>query len=175
MDYFPNQDCVIQFCRTTLPRLQADRPTLKFVVIGAAPPRHIQQLSRLPGVEVTGSVPDVRPYVRKSHLMVAPLNIARGTQNKILEAMALGVPVVCSELAAAGVDAIPEEHLLTACDTGGYLAQISRILDSRDERDRLSAQGRERMLSHHSWEQSMNRMDQIIDECVHGFAPRPNN
>lgn len=172
MDYYPNQDCAIRFCRTILPRLRLHRPGLKFLIIGAAPPRHIQQLAQLPGVEVTGSVPDVRPYVRKSHLMVAPLNIARGTQNKILEAMALGVPVVCSELAARGVDAIPEEHLLTARDTDGYVAQISRILDSREERDRLSLQGRERMLSHHNWRQSMDRMDQIIDECMRSFPSR---
>jgi len=170
MDYFPNQDCVIRFCHTVLPRLQAERPQVKFVIVGAAPPRHIQQLASLPGVSVTGSVTDVRPYVRRSHLMVAPLNIARGTQNKILEAMAMGIPVVCSELAAAGVDAIPEEHFLTARDTDGYVAQISRILDSRAERDRLSVQGRERMLSHHNWSQSLNRMDQIIDDCVRSFS-----
>lgn len=175
MDYFPNQDCVVQFCRTVLPRLQEERPKLKFIVIGADPPRYIQQLAQLPGVEVTGSVRDVRPFVRKTHLMVAPLNIARGTQNKILEAMALGVPVVCSELAAEGVDAAPEEHLLTACDADGYVRQITRILASSDERDRLSRQGRERMLSHHSWEQSMRRMDNIIGDCLRGFSPQSSN
>ncbi len=166
MDYFPNQDGVHYFCRAILPTLQDNRPNLKFVVVGADPPKHIRQLATLPGVEVTGPVADVRPYLRRSHLTVAPLNIARGTQNKILEAMAMGVPVVCSELASRGVDAIPEEHLLTASSDAEYVTQISRILDGSGERERLATQGRDRMLSHHSWEASMERVDEIIDECT---------
>ena len=74
--------------------------------------------ARLPGVTVTGSVPDVRPYLRRAALMVAPLNIARGTQNKILEAMAMGVPVVTSRVAAGGVDASAPEHFLVGVDAG---------------------------------------------------------
>jgi glycosyltransferase involved in cell wall biosynthesis len=76
----------------------------------------VRNLAELPGVTVTGSVPDVRPYLRRSALMVAPLNIARGTQNKILEAMAMGVPVVTSPAAAGGVDALPQDHFLVARD-----------------------------------------------------------
>ena len=77
---------------------------------------------------VTGSVPDVRPYVRRSAL-VAPLNIARGTQNKILEAMAMGVPVVASSVAAGGVDAVPEQHFLTANNHDERAAAVLRLLE----------------------------------------------
>ena len=82
----------------------------------------MRKLGELPGVTVTGSVPDVRPYLRRSALMVAPLNIARGTQNKILEAMAMGVPVVTSRIAAGGVDAADPEHFLAAVTPDGLRA-----------------------------------------------------
>ena len=118
------------------------------------------------GVTVTGSVPDVRPYLRRSALMVAPLNIARGTQNKILEAMALGVPVVASEIAAGGVDVFSGQHLLTARTPGEYRSAILHILEDPRERARLSGAARARMLSHHSWSRSMQRLDEIIERCI---------
>src|SRR4029077_8494418 len=93
----------------------------KLLIVGADPSPEMRVLGALPGVTVTGSVPDGRPYVRGSALMVAPLSIARGTQNKILEAMAMGVPVVTSSIAAGGVDAVAGEHLLVA-DTPEQIA-----------------------------------------------------
>jgi glycosyltransferase involved in cell wall biosynthesis len=126
----------------------------------------VQRLADLPGVSVTGSVADVRPYLRRSALMAAPLNIARGTQNKILEAMASGVPVVTSRIAAGGVDAVDGEHFLVASTPEEYAAAILRILDDPAERQRLSRAGRARMLSHHAWEKSMQRLDAIIERCL---------
>jgi len=166
MDYYPNQECVVRFCEDVFPKLRRERPDLKFVVVGADPPRFIRDLGALQGVTVTGSVPDVRPYVRASTLMVAPLNIARGTQNKILEAMAMGVPVVCSQLAAGGIDAVPEEHFLSVENDDAYVPQILRILQSPAERDRLASAGRQRVISHHNWPSSMVRVDKIIARCL---------
>jgi hypothetical protein len=166
MDYYPNQECMFDFCARTLPLLQARRPALKLVIVGADPSPRVQRLARLPGVTVTGSVPDVRPYLTRSALMVAPLNIARGTQNKILEAMAMGVPVVTSRVAAGGVDAADPEHFLAAASPAEYAAAILRILDDPGERQRLSRAGRARMLSHHAWDKSMQRMDGIIERCL---------
>jgi sugar transferase (PEP-CTERM/EpsH1 system associated) len=166
MDYYPNQECMFDFCANTLPRLQLERPGLKLLIIGADPPQSVRDLQRLPGVTVTGSVPDVRPYLRRSALMVAPLNIARGTQNKILEAMASGVPVVASSVAAGGVDALDREHFLVASTPEQYAALILQVLEQPEERSRLSHAGRARMLSNHSWEVSMRRLDQIIERCI---------
>ena len=119
----------------------------------------MRKLGELPGVTVTGSVPDVRPYVRRSALMVAPLNIARGTQNKILEAMAMGVPVVTSRVAAGGVDAVAGEHFLVASTPEEYVTRSSASSTIRAERRRLAQAGRARMLSHHAWPSSMKRLD----------------
>jgi hypothetical protein len=166
MDYYPNQECMFDFCAKTLPILQARRPGLKLLIIGADPSPAVLRLGQIPGVEVTGSVPDVRPFVQRAALMVAPLNIARGTQNKILEAMAMGVPVVTSRIAAAGVDASGPEHFLMAETPADYATAILHLIDDSTARRRLALAGRARMLSHHSWDKSMQRLDGIIDRCL---------
>ena len=170
MDYYPNQECMLRFCKLVWPLLLAQRPQLKLLVVGADPAPQIRALGELPGVTVTGSVPDVRPYIRGSALMVAPLAIARGTQNKILEAMAMGVPVVTSRAAAGGVDAEAEQHLLVADTPGEIASAVLRVLKNPAERGRLSAAGRERMLSHHAWPKSMQRLDGIIESCLRRAA-----
>ena len=166
MDYYPNQECMFEFCARTLPLLRKRRSTLKLLIVGADPSPAVQRLGELAGVTVTGSVPDVRPYLRRSALMVAPLNIARGTQNKILEAMASGVPVVTSRIAAGGVDAAAPDHFLAGSSPDEYAGAILRILDDPAERQRLSRAGRARMLSHHAWDKSMRRLDGIIERCL---------
>jgi sugar transferase (PEP-CTERM/EpsH1 system associated) len=171
MDYYPNQECMLDFCANVLPRLRRRRPNIRLTIIGAEPSLAIRRLGEVPGVTVTGSVPDVRPYVQRSALMVAPLNIARGTQNKILEAMAQGVPVVASGVAARGVDANPVEHLLVANTPDECEAAIISILDDGNERARLAAAGRARTRSHHDWALSMRRLDAIIERCLAKRAP----
>jgi sugar transferase (PEP-CTERM/EpsH1 system associated) len=170
MDYYPNQECMQRLCKDVWPALRAARPSMKLVIVGADPSPAIRALGELPGITVTGSVPDVRPYVRRSALMVAPLAIARGTQNKILEAMAMGVPVVTSRAAAGGVDAEAEAHLLVADTPNEITRAILRIVENPAERARLATAGRERMLSHHAWPRSMQRLDELIERCVAGFA-----
>jgi sugar transferase (PEP-CTERM/EpsH1 system associated) len=166
MDYYPNQECMFDFCARTWPLLRQARPGLTLYIVGADPSPKVRRLGELPGVVVTGSVPDVRPYRRRSALMVAPLNIARGTQNKILEAMAMGIPVVTSRVAAGGVDAVDGEHFLVAETPEQYLRTILRVLGDPAERGRLAAAGRARMLSHHAWGPSMKRLDGIIARCL---------
>jgi sugar transferase (PEP-CTERM/EpsH1 system associated) len=170
MDYYPNQECMARFCEQIWPVLRSRRPNVKLLIIGADPSPEMRKLGDLPGVTVTGSVPDVRPFVRQSAVMVAPLNIARGTQNKILEAMAMGVPVVTSRVAAGGVDAESVKHFLVADTCEEYSAAILRILDDPAERQRLAVAGRKRMLSNHAWPHSMARLDEIIDRCVRNFS-----
>lgn len=165
MDYYPNQQGVLGFCRDVLPRLRQRRPAARFMIVGADPPAQIRRLTELPGVEVTGSVPDVRPFVRRAALTVAPLDIARGTQNKILESMALGVPVVCSTQASGGVDAVPGEHLLVADGPESWVGQVAGVIADPERRRRLAEAGRSRVLSHHSWPASMARLERLIGEA----------
>jgi polysaccharide biosynthesis protein PslH len=171
MDYYPNQECMFDFCANVLPLVRQRRPGIRLSIVGADPSPAVKKLATLPGVSVTGSVPDVRPHVRRSAAMVAPLNIARGTQNKILEAMAMGVPVVTTPAGAGGVDATPEEHFLVASTHQQQGAAILRILEDRAERQRLAEAGRSRMLSHHDWPGSMRRLDAIIERGVLQHRP----
>jgi polysaccharide biosynthesis protein PslH len=173
MDYYPNQECMSRFCEQVWPILRLRRPNLKLLIVGADPSPAIRALGRKPGVTVTGSVPDVRPFVRKSAVMVAPLAIARGTQNKILEAMAMGVPVVTSRVAAGGVDAVAGVHLMVADSPVEQSDAIVRLLESPAERQRLARAGRQRMLSHHAWPRSMERLDGMIECCVSQFRQSP--
>lgn len=172
MDYYPNQECMSRFCAETWPLLKLRKPNLKLLIVGADPSPEMIKLGQLSGVTVTGSVPDVRPYIRGSALMVAPLNIARGTQNKILEAMAMGVPVVTSAIAAGGVDAESVTHFLVAQSPQDYAQAVLSIIDNPEERDRLAVSGRARMLSHHAWPKSMQRLDTIIGRAVQNFKEK---
>jgi len=172
MDYFPNQQCMFEFCANVLPRIRAKRPQVKLQIVGADPSAAVRDLAALEGVTVTGSVPDVRPYVTRAALTIAPLRIARGTQNKILEAMAMGVPVVCSTVAAGGVDAVAGEHLVAADSADELCDAITGVLDDPAQRMRLATAGRARMLSNHAWASSMKKLDSVIEHCIGSFAAR---
>ncbi len=162
MDYFPNQQAVTKFCAEVLPELQRRRPGTRFEIVGADPSPAIRALGQRPGVTVTGSVPDVRPFVTRAALTVAPLEIARGTQNKILESMAMGVPVVCSRQAVGGVDAVAGEHLLAYDTREQFVEAVLGVLQSPALRATLAEAGRARVLANHSWAASMRRMDVLI-------------
>jgi sugar transferase (PEP-CTERM/EpsH1 system associated) len=168
MDYFPNEQSMVDFCASVWPRLRRARPALRLQIVGAEPTARVQALGRIDGVTVTGSVPDVRPYVHHSALTVVPLAIARGTQNKILESMAMGVPVVSSVTAAGGTDAVPGEHLLAAGSDDELVDMILRVLGNPAERARLAEAGLARVKSHHSWDSAMRRLDTIVARCLRG-------
>jgi hypothetical protein len=159
MDYFPNEQAMVGFCRDVLPRLQAQRPGLRLSIVGADPGPRVRALAELENVEVTGRVADVRPYVQRAALTVAPLLIARGTQNKILESLAMGVPVVASGLACRGVDAEIGRDLLRADGPEETAREVLRLLDHPPTRARLAAAGRRLVERRYSWTATMADLD----------------
>jgi sugar transferase (PEP-CTERM/EpsH1 system associated) len=171
MDYFPNQQAMMFFCDEVLPRIRSRRPTATLKIIGAEPSKEICKLASRPGVTVTGTVPDVRDHVRNSAVSVAPLTIARGTQNKIIECMAMGVPVVSSRAAAGGVDAVPGEHLLVADTPEVYAENVLALIADPALRQRFSVAGRARVESRHNWATSMIKLDRIIEACIADYRP----
>ncbi len=171
MDYFPNSDCMVDFCARTLPLLRARRPGIRLLIVGSDPTPAVRRLARIPGVTVTGAVKDVRPYVVRSAASVAPLSIARGTQNKILESLAMGVPVVSSEVAARGVDCVAGEHILVASTPEGNADAILRLLEDPAERRRFAEAGRARILSHHTWSRAMRRFGEIVRRVTRADGP----
>jgi sugar transferase (PEP-CTERM/EpsH1 system associated) len=166
MDYYPNIEAMLRFCKNILPLVRQHNVHAKMLIIGANPDAEIIALGEQDGITVTGTVDDVRPYVRGSAVMVAPLNIARGTQNKILEAMAMGVPVVCSDVAARGVDAVDGEQILVAASDIECANKIISVLNNPAQRQQLGQTGRDWIIQNYSWKKAMQRLDGIVKRCL---------
>jgi glycosyltransferase involved in cell wall biosynthesis len=117
-------------------------------------------------VEVTATVPDIRPYVRTACVSVAPMRIARGIQNKVLEAMAMGVPVVTTSAGLEGLACRPEEDVLVADGAEAFAAAVCRVLSDRDLARSLSRRGRAHVTERHSWERSLAALEAALVEAV---------
>lgn len=129
LDYRANLDGVTWFCHEIWPRVTRRHPRAEFRLVGSRPGKVARRLARLPGVELVGEVPDVRPYLREATMAVVPLRVARGIQNKVLEAMAMGKPVVATPQALEGIQALPEMHLALAATSDQWVRAVSRLLD----------------------------------------------
>ncbi len=158
MDYPPNVDAVRWFVERVWPDLHAARPDLRFAIVGAAPTRTVRRLRCRPGVFVTGRVDDVRPWLARADLAVVPLRIARGVQNKLLEAMAMARPVVASPPAVEGLDARPGEHLLVADDRAGWAHAVLSLLADPARRRRIGTAARAWVVERHDWDAAGRRL-----------------
>lgn len=128
MDYWPNVDAVEWFAHEVLPRLREQYPALVLIIVGGNPARSVQKLGSLEGVTVTGRVPDVRPYLKYAFAAVAPMRIARGVQNKVLEGMAMALPVLVSAMGLEGIDAKHGTEVLLAETIDDYILEIGKLL-----------------------------------------------
>ncbi|WP_395403715.1 TIGR03087 family PEP-CTERM/XrtA system glycosyltransferase [Pseudoduganella sp. UC29_106] len=158
MDYWPNVDAVQWFAQHVLPALK----DVRFYIVGARPSAEVQALAA-PNVVVTGTVPDVRPYVQHAALSVAPLRIARGIQNKVLEAMAMAKAVVVTPQALEGIDAAVGRELLLAADVPQTIAAITSALAGPQEAlAAIGAAARARVETAYSWEARLALLDNMI-------------
>jgi sugar transferase (PEP-CTERM/EpsH1 system associated) len=149
MDYWPNVDAVQWFADDIFPALRARFPDLRFYIVGSRPAAAVLELAKRDGIVVTGTVPDVRPYIAHAQVAVAPLRIARGIQNKVLEAMAMATPVVVSPQALEGIDAEPGTELVLAQDAAGFVQAVSNLLPVRETAMGLAA--RAKVERQYSW------------------------
>lgn len=151
MDYHANIEGAVSFAREVWPRLRARQPRLVFTIVGRAPSREVRALALTPGIEVTGTVVDVRPFYRNAVAAIVPLNVGGGSRLKILEAMAAGIPVISTTLGAEGLDVRHGENILIA-DTNDQLVEaIVRVVEDQEQRTRLGAAGRALVSHHYEW------------------------
>ena len=150
IDYRPNTDGVLYFCAEILPRIRAEEPEATLAVVGRNPPRQVRRLAH--GVLVTGTVPDVRPWMRQAAVFVVPLRVGSGTRLKILEAMATGCAVVSTTLGCEGLEVVPERDILIGDTPEVFAQQVVRCLRDSDLRARLGVQGRALVQQHYRWE-----------------------
>ncbi|HLY45615.1 MAG TPA: TIGR03087 family PEP-CTERM/XrtA system glycosyltransferase [Stellaceae bacterium] len=161
MDYWPNGDAVGWFAREVMPLLLRRQPNVHFHIVGAKPSRGVRQLAQLPQIHVTGRVPDVRPFIAHADAVVAPLRVARGIQNKVLEAMAMRRPVVATPEAFEGLRAVPGRDLLVRATPEEIAEAIVAILDGGHPG--LGAAARTVVERNYRWSDTLRRLDAVLE------------
>ena len=162
MDYRPNIEAVTDFAQNALPAIRATHPDTTFAIVGRNPTEAVSTLSALPGVQVTGAVDDVRTWLAGADVVVAPLRIARGIQNKVLEAMAMATPVVVSKAAAEGIDAQDKKHFRVAKSVVDEAKIVNELLSDVDARLTLGAAARAHVMAHYGWDGQLAALDRIM-------------
>jgi sugar transferase (PEP-CTERM/EpsH1 system associated) len=163
MDYWPNIDAVTWFVKDILPQLVVERPRIRFYIVGRSPPEAVLALAN-DSVVVTGTVPDVRPYLQHATLVVAPLRVARGLQNKILEAMAMARPVVASKSCVDALEVSAGTEIFSAETAADFVKQISTLLQSPEHLAVVGAAGRRRVLQNYSWDAHLAVIDPYLTQ-----------
>lgn len=161
MDYWPNIDAVQWFASEVFPAVQAADPRARFYIVGSRPSAQVLALARPGAIVVTGTVPDVRPYIAHGKVAVAPLRIARGIQNKVLEAMAMAQTVVVSPQALEGIEATPGSELLLADDAAAFSAAVIASLTHAGAT--IGAAARARVEQRYGWQSNLARIDASLE------------
>ena len=173
-DYFPNEDAALYFARSIWPLLRRRRPHLKLDIVGSRPPQSIRQLSGKENVNVVASVPDLRPYVGRAWVSLAPIRIRAGIQTKIIESLALGVPVVAHSICCEGLKVQPGRDLLVADTPGQFVSAVELLLDNHGVRDSLVNAGRRYVEQYHDWGKAVLALCDSYSKAVEDFSGSTN-
>ncbi|MBY0423560.1 MAG: TIGR03087 family PEP-CTERM/XrtA system glycosyltransferase [Parvularculaceae bacterium] len=166
MDYRANVKAALWFADKVWPLVRAGAPEATFALVGSKPVEAVRALAARQGISVTGRVDDVRPYLASARVVVAPLQVARGVQNKVLEALAMARPLVATRDAATGVDIEDGVHYLAADDPAAFAAQILELLKDRSGAEQMGERGRLRMIERHSWAAQLARFEAALDRLI---------
>jgi len=164
MDYPPNKDAVLYFYKQIFPLIKVKLPYAKFWIIGQKPNKKLWKLSKDPNVVLTGYVENVMPYYERSSVVVVPLRAGGGTRGKILEAMALGRPVVSTSLGAEGLEVTQKENIMIADNPKDFANHTIELMTNTSLRKTLTEKAREFVESYHSWRQIAEKLDQVYQE-----------
>lgn len=165
MDYLPNVDAAVWFAREAWPAIRERFPAAEFRIIGRKPTPAVRELAALPGVTVIGQVPDVRPHVAAAAVVVAPLRLARGLQNKVLEALAMAKPVVAAPAALAALRTVRGRDLIEAQKPAEWADAVGGLFADPHRCRELGAAGRRYVEEHHHWEHCLEPLLERV------FAP----
>ncbi|MCS6964654.1 MAG: glycosyltransferase [Thermoflexus sp.] len=161
MSYHANVAAALDLIGEIMPRIWARRPEVRLWIVGRNPPSRLRRAARDPRVEILGTVPDLRPYLARATLAVCPLRYAVGIQNKVLEAMAMGTPVVATPPVLGGLRAIPGQDLVVAEGPEAFAEAVLRLLDAPAQRSAMGAAGRAYVEQHHRWEALVERLEEV--------------
>lgn len=160
MDYRPNIEGVTWFVETILPHIRLVHPDARFMIVGRSPTDAVKALAKQPGVTVVGEVADVRGWLAAASVVVAPLKLARGIQNKVLEGMAMARPVVASAAAAEGIDHNGTIHV--GATVGEMAEAVTQLLSDRSGAAELGRKARQQVIDRYSWEARLAPLDKVL-------------
>jgi sugar transferase (PEP-CTERM/EpsH1 system associated) len=163
MDYWPNIDAVTWFASEVMPQIVARRPSARFYIVGMQPAPAVTALGRDSSITVTGLVPHTRPYLQHARVVVAPLRVARGIQNKVLEGMAMGRPVVVSAAAAEGIQAAHGTDLEVASDADEFARKSLALMDDEATSRRMGESARARVIAVYSWSANLMPFASLLE------------
>ena len=166
MSYHANVTAALHFARDIFPLVRKMRPEARLRIVGSNPPRSVRDLARDPAISVIGYLPDIREAVGSATVAVCPVIVKVGIQNKVLEAMAMGVPVVCTRQGHAGLIARPDEDLLVADNPAEFAEHVCRLLADPNLCQRLGRAGREYVEAHHRWTVAAQSLEALYREAV---------
>ncbi len=165
MDYRPNEEAILWGARELMPELRKRYPEAMLHVVGRSPTAPVRACGELPGVQVWGEVPDVKPFLAAASAVIAPLAIARGVQNKVLEAMSMARPVVLTQDAATGIAGVDGDHwLLSERDAEAMTASLASLVEDPANAQQIGANARAFVQSNHSWASMLKPIEALIDQ-----------
>ncbi len=168
MDVLMNIDAVERFARQIFPRVRQAVPDAEFWIVGRDPVPRVRALEHLPGVRVTGRAEDVRPYYAQAKVAVAPFRYGGGTKLKVLEAMALGVPIVATPIGSQGIEAVPGKHLLIAEEDAAFVQQVIALLRHETLRREIATNARRLVEEKYSWQSILREPIERLEELLKG-------
>ncbi|HZS78087.1 MAG TPA: glycosyltransferase [Ktedonobacteraceae bacterium] len=171
MNYHPNVATVLYLYEQVMPLIWQQQPKATLTIVGSFPPAEIQRLARHPRVEVTGYVDDLRPYIARAEVMLCPMVYATGIQNKVLESMALGTPVIISPKAAEALQAVPGRDLLVAETLRQFVEMTLNLFNNPARRAALSQAARAYVERHHNWQAITQQLVEIYSEASADYTP----
>jgi glycosyltransferase involved in cell wall biosynthesis len=166
MDWMPNIDAMQWFARDIFPGLKKRFPDLSVSVVGRNPTAAIKQLGEIPGIEITGTVEDVRPYMGRAEVMIVPLRVGGGTRVKIFEGMAAGLPIVSTHIGAEGLPVRDGENIFLADTPDAIAEKIGVLLDKPELRDNMGANAAKFVSDHYSWESATRKFEEFCRQTV---------
>jgi sugar transferase (PEP-CTERM/EpsH1 system associated) len=165
MDYFPNVDAVRFFALEVLPIVRSSIPDARFIIAGSNPSREVRMLADLPGVAVTGTVKDIRPYIADAGVAVVPVKISQGIQNKILEALASGLPVVATRAALDGMASTKDLPVAEANDARSFAEHVIAFLNNPLTDIRIES-CRRLLYLNYSWNSNLSAFDKLFERLI---------
>lgn len=163
---FPNRDAVLYFYRDILSLIKEEIPDIKFYIVGINPPEKILELAKDKNVIITGGVDDSRPYLSDAAAMVCPIRVATGMQNKILEAMAMGLPVISTSVATLWMDRKEGSGVLTADAPAEFAKKVIEVIKNKDMREELSLNARKLIVENYDWNKNINKLELLFEEGI---------